>query len=399
MSVFDRDIDLWTFPDLEQLVKDHVEESQTLEYKRDAYGTDDENRRELLRDVVSIANAYGGTLLIGIDEDEHGAATALPGIDGADVHLERTLGISLASIEPRITGLRMRAIPAPGGKAILCLSIPRSHRAPHMVMYKGLNQFWVRHDRQKGKMSVEEIGDAFLKTRTILEDLKSFLKHRRESVQADFEAEPLILIGAGPMIVQEEFVDIMDARVRKVLEQAPSIRSGGWSEYLYESTGRLIPTLQGVKSGAKDNAELEIFRNGYLEARILIDDKFRDRVIQKTESPPTIYCYPLIEYIVTFCHSLKAFREAIGLQDPYVLSVALLNIKDFGLRKFGPRAFRYSEYLERWPRQDLIVPSVQVADFSDADKVAEHIANRIWQAFGFENAPLFDAGKYNPPKD
>jgi predicted HTH transcriptional regulator len=66
--------------DLEQLVADRVPEGRELEYKRELPGNADEDKREFLYDVTSLANASGGFLIYGIEEkrDENGKATGEP---------------------------------------------------------------------------------------------------------------------------------------------------------------------------------------------------------------------------------------------------------------------------------------------------------------------------------
>ena len=58
--------------DLQWLVDNQAQEGLDIEYKRDLYSTNDGGRRELLRDVVSMANASGGIILIGLEEDSDG---------------------------------------------------------------------------------------------------------------------------------------------------------------------------------------------------------------------------------------------------------------------------------------------------------------------------------------
>ena len=67
-----------TEADLVCLVDDRTRENIGLEYTRDMYARKDPNaQREMLRDISSIANAEGGALIIGMDEDGTGTAKAL----------------------------------------------------------------------------------------------------------------------------------------------------------------------------------------------------------------------------------------------------------------------------------------------------------------------------------
>ena len=54
--------------DLQRLVNDQVQERDTVEYKRDMYGNSDDDKREMLRDITSMANHHGGYIVVGIEE-------------------------------------------------------------------------------------------------------------------------------------------------------------------------------------------------------------------------------------------------------------------------------------------------------------------------------------------
>jgi hypothetical protein len=67
MAVTRLDFDNIKVADLQELVDAGATESQVLEFKRDAYGSADADKKELLKDVSSFANMHGGHLVIGIE--------------------------------------------------------------------------------------------------------------------------------------------------------------------------------------------------------------------------------------------------------------------------------------------------------------------------------------------
>ena len=66
--------------DVQALVENEVQETQTLEFKRDVYPTNDDGKREMLRDISAMANSYGGDILLGVDESEDGVASQVVGV-------------------------------------------------------------------------------------------------------------------------------------------------------------------------------------------------------------------------------------------------------------------------------------------------------------------------------
>lgn len=111
MSITRTDFDAICEADLAELVAGQVPEGLHLDYKRDSYGPRDEDKRELLKDVSTFANANGGHIVVGLDETE-GVASQLYGIKTADIDVEvsRLDQIVRTGLEPRIPGIRVCAI-------------------------------------------------------------------------------------------------------------------------------------------------------------------------------------------------------------------------------------------------------------------------------------------------
>src|SRR5262249_17473302 len=86
--------------DLQQLISAHAQEHQMLEFKRDVWGNSDEDIREMLRDISSMANAYGGHIVVGMDEDASGVAVSLVPVPDADGQRDRIFASSLANLQP-----------------------------------------------------------------------------------------------------------------------------------------------------------------------------------------------------------------------------------------------------------------------------------------------------------
>ena len=81
--------------DLQILKDNQVQERDTIEYKRDMYGSSDDDKREMLKDIISMANHHGGYLLIGIAENEEGGAPSIDERINASYRMQRA-GYKLA---------------------------------------------------------------------------------------------------------------------------------------------------------------------------------------------------------------------------------------------------------------------------------------------------------------
>src|SRR5262245_5758603 len=85
--MIDKRLDQITREDLEALVTEKRPEGRALDYKRDLELSTDAHKRELARDVSSFANASGGDLIFGIEEEKDangknlGIPKAVVGVD------------------------------------------------------------------------------------------------------------------------------------------------------------------------------------------------------------------------------------------------------------------------------------------------------------------------------
>lgn len=145
--------------DLASLVVSGISEGRTLEFKRVLPGGKDDDMKEFLGDVTSLANAQGGDLLFGV-EDKDGVAVALPGIDppSLDDAILRLESLLRDLVEPRLPSAKFHWVPLSAG-GVLVLRISASLAAPHRV--KKNDKFYGRNSRGKYPMDTHEIRLAF----------------------------------------------------------------------------------------------------------------------------------------------------------------------------------------------------------------------------------------------
>lgn len=146
-----------TKEDIDALVANGVTEGRAIEYKEELPGGKDDERREFYADVSSLANAGGGDLVLGIEEerDAQGKPTGVPkaahGVPTANatgdiLSLENGIRTGIA---PRIYSVRTRAIDGFPRGPVIVIRIPQSFNAPHMVTYKTSSRFYGRSSAGK----------------------------------------------------------------------------------------------------------------------------------------------------------------------------------------------------------------------------------------------------------
>ncbi|MGQ9555751.1 MAG: RNA-binding domain-containing protein [Anaerolineae bacterium] len=148
--------------DLKLLVENRVPEGPHLDYKELPYGGRPQDRREMLRDIVALANADGGYLIIGIREDLAGRATELAPIDDPEPIAQSMQLTCLDGIRDRIEGLEVRVFEMGFNQGVVAVRVPPSDQRPHMVIVDGRTEFVRRYDTDKRPMTIAEIRQSIL---------------------------------------------------------------------------------------------------------------------------------------------------------------------------------------------------------------------------------------------
>jgi hypothetical protein len=393
-----------TESDLQTLVTNAVEENETLDYKIQMYGTGDGDRREMLRDVSAFANGRGGHILIGVRE-ENEAAAEIVGIDNGDVNAERILSSCLAGIHERIAGLDARPILLANGRCVLAVFIPPSTRMPHMVTFQHDDRFWIRHGKQKMRMSVAEIREACLKVENLAMKAETFLQNQRKRFLEKRTgtvfnpARAFLRIAVTPLEVSVDRVDIDRQDIRALMNAPPNMRQNGWVlDWAEEENAK--PMMLGLQIGSKDWRLLEVYRNGHVQFSVVveIDSHFKTVKLSESSRVNVLYSLALVEYTVSVFRFYKAFAEKAGITDPLILAWDLIDAQGWGLRRdsdersvseyYGPRA---------WPERHLILPEIQITNLSEPDRAAKKMLDRLWQSFGFESAIYFNQDQHFAP--
>lgn len=166
--------------DIESLVTAKVSERRTLEYKQQLRGGSSKDKREFLYDVSSLANAQGGDLVYGIEDerDATGKATGLPAtangvaLTNASTEIARLENLIRDGIDPRIQGIRWQTVEGFPAGPVIVIRVPKSLVAPHMVIFGGMARFYSRNSTGKYPMDVREIRSAFVESTTIGERVR-----------------------------------------------------------------------------------------------------------------------------------------------------------------------------------------------------------------------------------
>ncbi len=140
----------WTIENLKELVNNHEEETNTLEFKdADALSSArlrSRDKEELMKDISAMANSNGGIIIFGIqetkDKDCRGKADKLTSITDPKLTKEWLEQIISSNITPKIKDIVITKLTVDDGSWFFILDIPQSntaHQAPDKKYYKRYN--------------------------------------------------------------------------------------------------------------------------------------------------------------------------------------------------------------------------------------------------------------------
>lgn len=368
---------------LRELVDAGATETVYLEFKRETYGNSDNDKKELLKDISSFANALGGQLIIGIEEDDGAASNVVP-ITGIDIDQEllRLENVARTGIEPKIIGLRMKRVQVEDGSAIL-INVPRSFDPPHRVIFKNNNRYYARSSSGTYELSLEELRMLFGQQRTIEERTTAFVNERFLRIQAN-DGVISLPVQQGAMVMHlvplPDFGTRRRHEIAKLREHASlfcPIAHNGYSSHI---------NLDGVVvygGGALHDKYTQVFRDGSVEAASA--SVFVEREGKKL--------FPSIKLPETIIQSLSSYMK--GLKVIEASTPAMLQISFFGMRdvQIGVDPYYYSDPPPPYAHAELHLPPTVVSDYSDDDRYENVVAeqmNFLWNAYGFERCNYFD---------
>jgi hypothetical protein len=171
-----KDVEVWTAEDLEALVAAKLPEGLRIDYKRELALDSRKQRAEVCKDVSGFANAQGGWLFYGIDEDDSDEPLPIAvkpfKVGGLLTVLEDILD---SSLQPR-AHFHAAAIRTDGGSVIVVHIEPRQGE-PIMVQGYGEHRYYRRSGTRTAPMAGDEVGAAHIAARDRVSEVYDLLAH------------------------------------------------------------------------------------------------------------------------------------------------------------------------------------------------------------------------------
>lgn len=377
-----------TLDDLQRLVEERVSEHRRLDFKRDHYGRNDEAKVEFAADVSCMANREGGLLLIGVDEDAHGVATDVCGVEApsSDRLISAVTESLRSNIDPAIFGVDLRWLPMTADRGVLMIRIPRSWDAPHRVTFKNHGHFYIRDETSKHRMTVTELRRAFLFGAEVEDRIRRFRTERLELLAAD---EGPLALAEGPRLV-------IHVVPRAAFTDGVRLEFGRHEQGLEVIGGRLysMRSIDGFATYCASDLDSHpsrgfstLFHDGQAEYV---------RVVSVGESGGA----HRIQLVTAEQDVVACVQDALDQYPhrhvplPVFVMVSLMGVK--GL--MPPPDLRGIAIDRPCRRPRLLLPELQIDDREAAQPVAttlRPILDLMWNGFGRPGSPNYDKeGKY-----
>ena len=375
-----------TKADIDALVANGVAEGRTIDYKRTLPGGTDDEKREFLADVSSFANAAGGDIVYGVEEDKGipTSATGLQDID-PDAEILRLDNIIRSGIDPRVPAVQIKAVVGFSVGPAMVLRVPKSWSSPHMVTFKNLSRFFSRTNAGKCQLDVTEIRSAFFFSEAIPERMKRFRDDRLARIVS---GETPVPMSAGGKVVLH-LLPISAFAGLPAIDMRVATSGGSYFAPIVEGAWSERPNVDGFvtfwpRQGNEYSAYTQLFRSGAVE----VVDGFS--VVQGRLE---------IAYEERLIHGVQRYwklMQALGTEPPIVVMLSMVEVKGITIG-IDPR-FRGSDLVPAIDRDVVLLPDLLVEDMSEHPaKFLKPIFDAVWQSAGHPRSCNYDqTGNWKP---
>ena len=388
MKIINKPLEDITEADLQLLIDDERIEKKVLEYKSELPRNTDSEKKDFLADVSSFANAIGGDIIYGINEDRKtGKPEKLEGVEleNVDQEILRLSQIIRTGIEPNIpsSALDIEEVQLSNSKFALIIRINKSWLNPHRVSFQSWDRFYTRSTNGKYRLDVQELRSAFLLSETIGDKTKKFIEKRISDIYSNnlpipFYDSPKIVLHLIPMSAFNSRHNY-DMRQLSLYDIQPIFSSNFDKRFNIDG----LLTYSNFHGKTRSYSYVQLYRNAIIEA---VNSGLLWTGGEK-EIPITEVEKNIIEALQKYIEVYKKFN----IEPPIFLFLTLIDVKGF--------------IIKRWLRDDfpidrdiIQIPEIIIEVFNfDVPALLKPIFDSIWNACGFEKSLNYNMdGEWNP---
>ena len=380
MTFSNKSLDSLTEADLQALLDSSAIDLRTVEFRPNLPDDTLLAEQEFLHDVASFANAAGGDLICGIEQDEE--RRKLIGLPMDEAGRSRLEKLIQNGIEPILQGVQVRYVGLENSRSILIIRIPQVWDGPCWVKLGDSYRFFSRTAMGRHPLGYYELRDRLTSAESRLERLR---RYRLERLGRILAGETTVALKDAPKTVLHVFpLSAFSARTNISLPGLkrlnPSLRplSPGGYEIMYNLDGLYTP--DGMYDDEKARGYFQLFRNGCVE---VVGTSLTDTRNDKYYISSAYF----EEEIIKTLADIKELYRLLSFAPQFLLLLSVLGVK--GYMMATDRYWNNSRRII--DRADLILPEmiIEEADF-DAATVLQPVFDMIWNAAGYEKSENYD---------
>lgn len=374
--------------DIKRLVKNEVQESKSLDYKKELKIGQDKDKKEFLYDISAMYNTEGGCLIFGIEEckDDKGQNTGRPEkicgitIENSDKLIQQIEDIIRGNSEPSISNIAIKIINV-DEQIVLVIGISKGLGLPSMITFNETNKFYRRRNSGKYAVDVYELNQMFMQNQVLKVSAEKFRLQRIEKVR-NLKVFPTLDNTASFFIqiipfsfLSDETLDFTNAESMNLTTTMKPLFTSGWDS-MYNLDG--YATFSKTSDRQKIDGYDQIFRNGIFEA-------YTSRLFHQNEvNGKTVNCVngnlfiPItIEKIQNGLTVLRQFQ----LEPPFLICLSIHSVFDGAIH--GGRGYSRS-----FMTDDIVLPPIILPTYeTDLYSQLKPNFDILWQSVGYSNSP------------
>jgi|SRR5712664_590986 len=328
MSLFDKPTTQITERDLQALISDKEAEHKTVDYKRDAVGSSDSDKKEFLYDASSFANTVGGHIIFGMEEAQ-GLPVNLVGLAGVDQDGERLRLEQMirTGIRPPLTGVETTGIRLSNGNVALVMRVSKSWNPAHQVTFQNAFRFYARGSNGKYQIDVDELRSIFAISGTIAERIRDYRADRVAKIVIG--NAPVTLLDGGALALHVVPFSAFSTggafsldRAARDPDEFPPIGRLRAQQFQITFDG-LLTTSNAEAPPRPQRAYTLVSRTGTVEAGV--------SSLARGRSSDFLILPAVEDMIVRFSGLYMHNLHALGVEPPFAVLASLINVKGMRL--------------------------------------------------------------------
>lgn len=388
MSIFAKPLSQLEPADLQHLMDEGAVENVRLEFKREV-----PDKEETLKKVSSLANTYGGFVVVGASaKSSDGRIDGLPGVDAQSGYKQKIVDWCFGGANPPLSVEVSDpiSVPAGGGKVCYVISVGESDVAPHFL--NGRKGIWIRTNEFSARFEArlaneDELRYLFGRRKLIGERRDNLLNRAREGFDTYIASKTTDVGGrrgkSGSIL---EFSVGPRFRARQLCEEASLksfIRKTGtpWRGMTFPYHGS--PAISQHESvivldAGRDTSFFEVTIWGMLFYGAQIEGKVNEQT--------GIHLYQFLGYLLVFIRHASKMLQELGYAAPLTVDVRISSIR--GVKWFHPAARgQWLESVQGSELDDKVQLSVATSAESLRERPDELAAELLRYVFHSVNWP------------